>query len=363
MTWQDRRDWLKRSPGGKALLWVSSLLYGSAVILRRLLYWLRVLRSERLPAKVICIGNLTTGGTGKTPAVILAAQTLRKREHPVAILSRGYGRKAKDGEPLTLLEDNPPPWTECGDEPWMMHHALQGLGVPILVCADRAKAGHEAITFYHSRVLILDDGFQHHKLRRDLDIVLVNAKDPFGGRRLLPYGNLREPMWALKRAQMVLLTHTDRVDEEALASLKKDIRSYNASAPIIESAHKPDFLLNVKTGKRVRLTQFNGQKVVSLAGIADPSSFEEQLTRIGAGIAQQWRYPDHHPFTESEMRAIENLRQDHPVVTTVKDYTRFPPGWGELLTGDVFVLGIKLDILRGKNIWIETLVHLACEGA
>ena len=300
MSWQARLEALRRVLFGRFLLWTLSLAYGTAVLFRRLLYGAGLLRSRRLAAKVICIGNLTTGGTGKTPAAILAAQTLRKRHQAVAILSRGYGRRKRGSEVTVLLDDAPPPWTECGDEPWMMQHALRGQGVPVLVCADRAKAGEEAITFYHSRVLVLDDGFQHFKLRRDLDIVLVNATDPFGGGRLLPLGNLREPLSALKRAGLVMLTHADRVGEEALSAIRRDIHAVNAEVPVIEAAHRPEFLLDLRTEEKLKLSHIEGREVVALSAIADPASFESQLTALGAGIAQKWRYPDHHPCSPAE---------------------------------------------------------------
>lgn len=359
MSWEKRRARLASSWSGKAVLWLCTLLYGAAVVVRRALYEWRILTSRKLGAKVISIGNLTTGGTGKTPAVLLAAQTLRKRNHPVAIVSRGYGRKVKDGEVVALLDDKAPDWTICGDEPWMMHHALQGQGVPVLVCADKAKAGHEAVTYYHSKLVIVDDGFQHLRLKRDLDVVLVNARDPFGGGHLLPLGNLREPAPVLSRADLIVITHADRVGPEALAALKSRLTALAPKTPVIESAHKPDFLLDVKTEERHKLSALEGRSIVSLCGLGDPGAFEEQLQALGAKIAQRWRYPDHHPYKIRELRSIEKLRGHKPLVTTFKDFTRLPRGWQEELSGEVFVLAIKLDIMKGRNIWIDTLLSLA----
>lgn len=362
MSWEKRRARLASSWPGKALLWLATLPYGAVVVVRRALYEWRLLRSRKLGAKVISIGNLTTGGTGKTPAVLLAAQTLRKRNHSVAIVSRGYGRKVKDGEVVALLDDKAPDWTLCGDEPWMMHHALQGQGVPVLVCADKGKAGHEAVTYYHSKLVVIDDGFQHLKLRRDLDIVLVNARDPFGGGSLLPLGNLREPARVLSRADLIVITHCDRVPPAALSTLKERLAALAPKAPMVESTHRPDFLLEVKTEKRHKLSELDGRSVVALCALGDPGAFEEQLTGLGAKIAQRWRYPDHHPYTSRELRSIEKLRGHKPLVTTFKDYTRLPRGWKDELSGEVFVLAIKLDITKGRNIWIDTLLALAPGG-
>lgn len=364
MTWDERRRALKAAPLGRAFLWTLSMLYGLAVVLRRLAYDLGLLKRKRLPAaKVICIGNLTTGGTGKTPAVLLAAQTLRKRNHHVAILSRGYGRAAKPGDICVLTDERAVPWSECGDEPWMMQRALSGQNIPILVCADRAKAGAQAATFFGSRVLILDDGFQHHQLERDLDIVLINATDPFGGGGLLPFGNLREPLGALKRAHLVVLTRVDLASESQLEALRERVRQLNPSAAVLEAVHKADFLLDARTGGRLGLEHLASRQVAVLSGLGDPGSFETQVERCGAVIAQRWRFPDHHAYVAADLEAAEKLRAGRALVTTFKDLARFPAGWQEVLGGDVYVLAVRLEILKGRNVWTDRLVALAGEPA
>lgn len=359
--WARLRERWRSNFLGRAALWLVSLGYGAAMTLRRRLYEAGVFKSRRLPAKVVCIGNLTTGGTGKTPAVLLAAQTLRKRNVPVAILTRGYGRTGAGGV-TTLLDDEPPPWTECGDEPWMMHHALLGQRVPILVSPDRVKAGDQAVTYYHSRLLILDDGFQHLKLERDLDIVLVNACDPFGGGDVLPLGNMREPLSALACADMIVITHADAVEPEAIDALRDTLRRHNAAAPVLEASHKPDFLLDPRSGKRHRLNHLEGKEAVSFCGLGDPASFEGLLEKIGVKTTQRWRYPDHYPYTLADVESIDRVANGLPIVTTLKDFTRLPPGWAKAVRGELYVLSIKLDILKGRNLWIDSLLKLAGEG-
>ncbi|HXT01558.1 MAG TPA: tetraacyldisaccharide 4'-kinase [Elusimicrobiota bacterium] len=357
--WSKRRAKLKSHLPGQALLGAASLAYGAGVLGRRALYELKILKRRRIGAKVICIGNLTTGGTGKTPAVLLAAETLRKRGHDVAILSRGYGGTASKKEVTVLLDGRQTDWRLCGDEPWMVHQSLQGQGVPVLVCPDRTKAGELAVEMYGSSVVILDDGFQHLKLHRDLDVVLVNATDPFGGGRLLPLGNLREPVSALRRAHIVIVTHADRVTAAELAALRDRIDAAHPGVKILESAHKADHVLDVRTEEKHPLEHLKGKAVVALSGIGDPLSFENQLESLGATIAQSWRYPDHHAYAEKELRAISELRGALPVVTTYKDFIRLPERWRETLTGEVLVLGIKLEILKGRNTWIDMLSELA----
>jgi len=359
VTWAKRREKMRRSLGGRALLGAASWAYGAGVLARGGLYAAGVLRRKRVKAKVVCIGNLTVGGTGKTPAVLLAAETLRKRGHEVAILSRGYGRRAPRSEVSVLIDGRAMDWRDCGDEPWMIHQSLRGQNVPVLVCPDRAKAGAIAVEMYGSRVLILDDGFQHLGLHRDLDVVLMNARDPFGGRRLLPLGDLREPLSALRRAGMVLITHADRVTAVELTRLREDIETLHPGVAVVESAHKADHLLEVKSEAKLPLTRIKDKAVVALSGIGDPLSFETTLEGLGAKVSQSWRYPDHHPYTSREIQSIEDLRGGLPLVTTAKDFARLPEDWRERLKGDVLVLGIKLELLKGRNAWIDLLESLA----
>ena len=355
MTWSKRREKLRGSFPGRALLGAASLAYGAGVLARRGLYAVGALKKRKLKAKVVCIGNLTAGGTGKTPAVLLAAETLRKRGHEVAILSRGYGRKAKSSQVSVLLDGRQTDWRECGDEPWMIHQSLQGQGIPVLVCSDRAAAGELAVEAYGSRVLLLDDGFQHLALHRDLDIVLVSALDPFGGGRLLPLGDLREPVSALRRAGMIIVTHADRAKPAELAALKEKLEALRPDVPVLEAAHKADHLLDVRSETKVPLSKLDGKSVVALAGIGDPSSFEAKLTELGARVAQRWRFPDHHPYTTRDLRNVEKLRGELPLVTTHKDFVRLPADWRERLAGEVYVLGIKLELLKGRNTWTDAL--------
>ena len=359
MTWSKRRARLRKSLPGKALLGAASLAYGAGVMGRKALYDMKLLPRRRIGAKVICIGNLTVGGTGKTPAVLLAAETLRRRGHEVSIISRGYGRIAPKKDVTVLLDGRHTDWRLCGDEPWMIHQSLQGQGVPVLVCPDRAKAGEIAVEMYGSRVVILDDGFQHLKLHRDLDVVLVNARDPFGGRRLLPLGNLREPISALRRAHLVIITHADRITAAALAALREEIHAVHPGVTLLESAHTADHLLDVRTEMKHPLSYLKGKPVAAFSGLGDPLSFESQLEALGASLAQTWRYPDHHVYTATELKAVESLRGGLPLVTTFKDFVRLPEQWREILSGDVLVLGIRLEILKGRNQWIDTLDALA----
>ena len=200
-------DWYKwhkkihSSLVGRVLLGGLSGVYGAGVYLQGLSYRLGLSRKRRLPIPTICFGNLTAGGTGKTSAVLLAAEELAKGKFQPAILSRGYRRPRNEKEVVVLTEGREGSWETAGDEPWMLRQALRDLNVPVFVSPDRYKAGLLAAAHYHAKVALLDDGFQHHRLERDRDIVLLDAADPFAG-GLLPLGLSREPRSALKRASL-----------------------------------------------------------------------------------------------------------------------------------------------------------------
>lgn len=359
MSLERRRERLRESVLGRAALTVLSWLYGAGVAAKNAAYAWGLRRSTHAGCRTVCIGNITTGGTGKTPAVLLAAQTLKKKGFKPAILSRGYGRRLKGRDVQALRDGRSPSWEEVGDEPWMMHRALKGLDIPILVSPDRVAAAENAVKFSGSDILLLDDGFGHRRLGRDADIVLLNALDPFGGGRLLPAGNLREPATALARAALALITHADQVSPERLAEVRAAVAAVRPDLPVAESVHKAEGVYGLRDEVRHPLRWLKGRKVGAFSGIGSPASFEAELTKAGAEVVQTWRFPDHHPYTEAELRSIESVRAGLPLVTTFKDFPRFPKGWANLLKGDVLALGIRLDVTKGKSRWEEAL----CGGA
>ena len=237
----------------------------------------------------------------------------------------------------------------------MMHQSLRGSDIPILVCPDRVRAGETALRYYKPEVMILDDGFQHRRLARDLDIVLISAIDPFGGGRLLPYGDLREPLSVLKRAGMIIITHADQVEPSRVEKIRALVSAASPSAELLEAVHRPDFIFDLKRNERHRLSHIKGKAVASLCAIGNPKSFEALLEAVGARVVQTWRYPDHHPYTQDELRAIETLGRGMPVVTTFKDAPRFPKGWQELLSGEVLALAVRMEITTGKDAWEKAL--------
>jgi tetraacyldisaccharide 4'-kinase len=335
---------LEERPGTRATL-VRGALYGMSkafqvlVKARRFLYNWRILRDSTLGVQVIAIGNLTVGGTGKTPVVEKFARVLRDQGRNVAILSRGYRSKPMPAHQwllnkVLLRDDTTPPRVVsdgksllldsemAGDEPYMLASNLKD--VVVLVDKDRVKSGRYAIEKFGCDTLLLDDGFQYWKLRgRRQDIVLIDRQQPFGNERLLPRGTLREPPSHLARASTIFITKSDG----NTAALRRRIAQVNPAAGIIECIHHPLYLEDVFTGQRLGLEFLKGQKVASLSGIAQPESFEQSLVQLGAELVYSKRFADHHRFTQQEiLNAINRSkkRQADAIITTQKDAVRFP---------------------------------------
>lgn len=334
---EERRG--KRAALVRAMLYLLSKLFGAGVKTRRFLYNARILRDSTLGVQVIAIGNLTVGGTGKTPVVEKFARELQNQGRTVAILSRGYRSKppplvkrlinkilfredftpprvVSDGKSLLLDSET------AGDEPYMLASNLKD--VVVLVDKDRVKSGRYAIEKYGCDTLLLDDGFQYWKLRgRRRDIVLVDCQQPFGNEQLLPRGTLREPPSHLARASTIFITKSSG----DTAALRSRIGKLNPTAGIIECIHSPLYFEDLFTGERKDLSFVKGLKVAALSGIAQPESFEDSLIRLGAELVYSKRFADHHRFTQQEvLNGINRAkkRQAQIILTTQKDAVRFP---------------------------------------
>ena len=329
----------KRAAIIRALLFGGSKLFTVAIKFRRFLYNFRILRDTTLGVQVIAIGNLTVGGTGKTPVVEKFARELRDAGRNVAILSRGYRSKPpplhkslidrllfrRDSTPPRVVSDGKSLLLDsemAGDEPHMLASNLKD--VVVLVDKDRVKSGRYAIEKFGCDTLLLDDGFQYWDLRgRRHDVVLVDCQQPFGNEHMLPRGTLREPPSHLARANTIFITKSDGKTDE----LRKRITALNPTAPIIECVHSPMYMQDVFTGERVSLELIKGMKVASLSGIAQPESFEQSLVKLGAELVYAKRFADHHRFTQQEILNAINRgkkRQADLIITTQKDAVRFP---------------------------------------
>ncbi len=329
------------------ILLVLSGIYYLGLRVIQLLYRVKILRKVKLKARVISVGNLTVGGTGKTAAVERIARLLQEKGKRVAILSRGYksqvaGRRSQvtvvsDGKEVLLSV------REAGDEPYLLAQNLSR--VPVVIGKNRIRSAAYAKANFNTETFILDDGFQYQGLERDLDILLIDSLNPFGNGLLLPRGILREPLRSLKRADLFILTRTDQA--ENIKALEEKIGRINPFAPILGSIHAPCFLEDLKSKKRFALGFIENKEILALSSIAHPESFEETLKNLRAIIMKRLRYPNHYPYTKGDLKEITLKARGCLIVTTQKDGVRLEP----LLENEsILVLRIELKITKGQEI-------------
>ena len=339
-----------------ALLKGISLVFSAIVSLRYFLYGIGLLRRYPLGIQVISIGNVTAGGTGKTPVTEIFARTLAAEGRKVAILSRGYRRKeaplwqrlfTQVVEPPLVVSDGKHVLLDSekgGDEPYMLASNLPG--VAVVVDRNRVKAGRYAIKRLGCDTIILDDGFQYQKLKHSIEVVLVDSTNPFGNGNMLPRGILREPARHLKRADIIFLTKC-RGD---VTAVREEIRKYNTTAEIVECNHTPKVLKDVWSREEYPLSWLNGKTTCTLSGIASPKGFENSLRHLGAKVVWCERYADHHRYDSSEILYALNRTADmgaDALITTEKDAVRFPRF--ETTPVRCLYLRIAIEILSGAE--------------
>ncbi len=311
-----RRD--ARARVARVLLGVAALGYRLAVGIRNALYDSHVLRSHRANAVVICVGNLTTGGTGKTPLVIWLTRLLHEKGLRVAVLTRGY----KARRVCTAHHDVKVGNAHPTDEPAEVASACPG--VPVIVNPDRIAGATEAIRGHGAQVLLMDDGFQHRRLARDLDIVAIDATVPFGYGRLLPAGFLREPISGLKRADAVVLTRCDLVSEDALDRIKARILPIQPDLIVARSVHAPAGIYYAD-GARHDLDELRGKKVFAFCGLGNPASFLRTIEACGCELVGSQTFNDHHAYTDRDLADIHHKAGLHGaqlLLTSQKDWTK-----------------------------------------
>ena len=357
-------------PGGVrfllAILKGLSCIFAAIVAFRYFLYRVGLKRRHPLGIQVISIGNVTAGGTGKTPVTEIFARTLAAEGRKVAILSRGYRRKEAPWWQRLFTDVISPPLVVSdgkhvlldsatgGDEPYMLASNLPG--VAVVVDRDRVKAGRYAIKRLGCDTIILDDGFQYQKLKHSIEVVLVDSTNPFGNGNMLPRGILREPVRHLKRADIIFLTKC-RGDVSAVV---QEIRKYNKTAEIVECTHAPKSLKDVWSREEFPLTWLEGKTTCTLSGIASPKGFENSLRHLGAKVVWCERYADHHSYDSSEILYALNRTADmgaDALVTTEKDAVRFP----RFETSPVrcLYLRIAIEILRGRESF-QDIINRIC---
>ena len=332
-----------------------SLPYGGAVRARNRLFDLGVLRQEKVGCPVVSVGNLTVGGTGKTPMVILLAGLLRQWGLRPAVLSRGYGGKSpsdvlvvSDGRQILAGPE------EAGDEPVLIARRLKG--IPVLAGAKRALTGRYARENFGVDVMVLDDGFQHRWIHRDLDIVLLDSRQPLGNGLLLPRGPLREPPAALVRAGVIVFT---RSEDSTGPSMDKELSGILSGRPVLRTRIRPTNIVGAD-GAELPLSFLAGKKVFAFAGIAQPDSFRQTLEGLGGVIAGFRAFPDHHRYTAEDWGRIEHdagLARADLVLATEKDLVKLQ-GIAQALSR-LHGLAIETEILEGRDRLEEALRKVA----
>jgi tetraacyldisaccharide 4'-kinase len=354
----------KKEKFKRALLWLPAKLYEIAVRLRVAAYETHYRKPKRLDATVIGIGNITLGGTGKTPMVAYIARYIKSEEHSVAILTRGYGRKSsgmlKLNTPREFSTNDQPDksYSEFGDEPLMLARALPD--IPIVINKDRFDGGRWAIDTLGAEALVLDDAYQHLALARDLNILLIDATDPFGGFEMVPFGRLREPLYGIKRADLVIITRADKPFDQAQTNAI--IKHFCGNkVPVMYAYSSITSLRHIETSENYETDQFTGWNAALLCGIGNPHAFADDILQLGINIVSENFFPDHHAFTQQDLDRVTQAAQEAGadlIVTTEKDAVRLEG----MKHGVVPVYAAQLEIqsedeVRLKSLLLRTLVR------
>jgi len=318
------------------LLGFASWCYRLGVRTFRWLYEKKILARKRLPYPVVSIGNLTWGGTGKTPFVEYLARKICAHRRVPLILTRGYSH-----DEVKELQNHLP-------------MAMVGVG------KDRAKAAEQIIKEKrHVDIVLLDDGLQHMVLERDVDIVAINALNPFGNEKLIPRGILREPLTVLKRTSIVVLSHVNLIKEDELKKLKDKIKILAPQVQIVETFMEPIFLYRAKTHARMPLEKLAGKRVGTFAAVGTPRSFQLVLQRAHMKTVRNFEFLDHHNYTEEELLKIKQVGQSagtEEIITTEKDFFRSRELIANVL--NPLVLAARLRVISGEEILTDRLFRL-----
>jgi tetraacyldisaccharide 4'-kinase len=324
----------------KIPLFALSLVYGLIV---RILIFLYIRNQKQLESKVVGVGNITLGGTGKTSLVEFIAKALKKNGHRVAVLSRGY-KRTRD----TLM----------GDEPTML--AVKLKDVPVIVDADRFRGAKKAIKDYHADTLVLDDAFQQWRVKKDLEIVAIDSTKPFGNGRMIPRGILREPLSSLRRADIFILTKTNLIADTK--GIRERLSVINPETPIVETVHKPVGLCELRNPARIFSPEFfDGKEVALFSGIGDPDSFAGVVRSMGLNVRLNLKFPDHFNYRQEDFDKIVNqakVRNLNVIITTEKDAVRLTniriPGEGL----QFLVLRIEIAVTKNEEALLSRLNSL-----
>lgn len=354
-------------------LFLLEQVYRFVLMIRYFIYKIGFASTKRLDCKVISIGNIIAGGTGKTPLVRLLAEELKNRNYSIVVVSRGYKSKnsqAKvvfDGNKLLIAEE------EVSDEALMLSNMLEG--IPIITGKDRYKAGELAILEFSPDIILLDDGFQHWQLARDKDIVLLDANNPFGYKHLLPAGLLREPLKALSRVDIFLITKINPLNKNKISYIISTLKKYNQDAEIYKAEYENKCIkLYQKNGKikTLKAEFLSGKKVLAFSGIGNPASFQQSLEECNCDLFLHHRFPDHYQYTGKDIEEIvkkssvaisskttgSNTKSVDLIITTAKDFVRLNKEMRALLIAEYNLAVLEIDMkVERIEVFVKTMME------
>ena len=328
-----------------------SFIYGSLVAVRNFFYEKKILSTKSLNCKVISIGNITVGGSGKTPTVEYLSNLLQSKGYKVGIISRGYKRKSKSTLIVTDGKKKPKSWEHVGDEPFLLAHKL--VNIPIVVGTSRYKAGSMMIEKFQPDVILIDDGFQHLSLHRDLDIVLVNSKDKKSDHKLIPAGKLREPISNLTRADLIIVTKSNI--HQPSNYLINQIESFDR--PTIYNELQIVSLLQNDSNKITKLDIIANKKVYLFSALGDNESFKKIMGNTHAKIVGHSQYPDHYHYTLDDLDDIEKKATKcnaEFLITTEKDLVKINYQYNKM---NIYAVRMKM-LFRPENLFSEYIEEL-----
>ncbi len=337
----------------ESLLFTLSLIYGGVIKIREFFYNKGMLRSKKLPCLVISIGNITVGGTGKTPMTIYVAELVKRMGYKVVVISRGYkglaektGGIVSDGKIIFMKPD------KSGDEPFMIAARLKN--IPVVTGKNRFNAGMMAFNNFKPDIIVLDDAYQHLKLERDIDLVLLDKEYPFGNKYLLPRGTLRESIPSLLRSDAIVLTRSDNTSNMEEESCFSKVKKFTCGKPVFKAIHTPKIYKIIK-GKDIisdktyahSFDLLRGQKVFAFSGIAQNSDFRHVVEGLNCELKSFKEFPDHHPYSNNDLYNLlqlsSKLKVDF-VLTTEKDYVKI----ADRVTWPVDLVVIAVNISFGN---------------
>ncbi len=346
----------------RILLNILAFIYRILLKVRVVVYKLGIKKSKKLCSPVISIGNITVGGTGKTPLVKFLANRFKEDNLESVILTRGY--KSNNEDALTIVSNGQEilvDANQAGDEAYLLARHLED--VPVISGKRRSLTGDYACRKFGPDFIILDDGFQHWQLNRDYDIVVIDGTNPFSNATLLPAGLLREPLSSLKRADAFVITKVDQITGKEVAEIKQQIREYNSDDVIITTRHRPGYLREITSSKHEKI-ELKDKRVVAVSGIGNPESFTKTLTSLEAEVVKHFKFADHYQYDSEDIMEIYTTATTEDIdmiVTTEKDAVSIEAAdFSEIVKGEMpfKVLGIEIEILDSEAKFLEMLNDL-----